>query len=204
MDIYGFLYAVYDFYNRELFSGELPYVVITLEMREGVRGYFSPSRFTDRKENFGQLCINPSYFKSGNEKRVFSTIVHEMCHIYMKAKGENVVKGYHSKAWALKMESVGLLPTSDGTKEGKKTGLSMTHLIIKGGLFERKTGILMNERGMKFSLFSAKDYASEAKAGEKAVPGTRVKYECACSSFWGKKGMDVTCNKCGKKFQRRF
>ncbi len=202
MDIYEFLYKVYDFYNRELFDGKLPYVVITLEMREGVRGYYSSSKFTDRKKDLGQLCINPYYFTEKNEKRVFSTIVHEMCHIYMKMQGENVVKGYHSKKWAMKMESIGLLPTSDGTKNGKKTGLGMTHLVIKGGLFEEKTRILTGEMGMRFSIFSQKK--EESMAAEKKVPGTRVKYECGCSSFWGKKGMDVTCNRCNKKFIRRY
>lgn len=199
MEIYDFLYKVYDFYNKKLFNSSLPYVVITLEVREGVRGYYSESRFTDRKKNIGQLCINPSFFVSGNERRVFSTIVHEMCHIYMKMKGEDVVKGYHSKKWAEKMESVGLQPTSDGTKNGKKTGLSMTHLIIRGGPFDVNTKILTENMGMKFSIFSS-DKSIEKKASEKTVPGTRVRYECKCSSFWAKKGMDVTCNKCGNKF----
>lgn len=204
MEIYEFLYRIYDFYNKELFNGELPYVVITLEKREGVRGYFSPSTFTDSKKNIGQLCINPKYFISGNEMRVFSTIVHEMCHIYMKIKGENVVKGYHSIAWAKKMESIGLQPTSNGKKDGRKTGLSMTHLIIKGGLFENKTKELTQVMKMKFSIFSSTKNEEQIKASEKTIPGKRIRYACLCSSFWGKKGMEVQCIKCGKKFKEEY
>lgn len=202
MDIYEFLYKVFDFYNKELFGGLLPYVVITLEEREGVRGYFSPSSFKDGREKLiGKFCINPKFFVPGNEWRVFSTIVHEMCHLYMKKSGENVVKGYHSKAWSALMESIGLLPTSNGKEDGKKTGFSMTHLVIKGGLFEKKTRELVEKEGMKFILFSSElKKGEEERVSEKSVPGRRVRYSCDCSSFWGRKGMNVHCNECNKDF----
>lgn len=201
MEIYDFLYEIYDYYNRELFEGQLPYVVITLEEREKVRGYFSPSRFTDSRKNIGQLCINPQYFIPGNEERVYSTIVHEMCHILMKMKGEDVVKGYHSVKWAEQMMRIGLIPTSDGTEKGKKTGFSVTHLIEKEGLFSVKTKELIEKRKMLFSIFSSKINKEEIyRNNDKSVPGKRIRYECGCSSFWGKKGMNVYCKKCNKDF----
>jgi len=36
----------YDFFNRELFSGTLPHVLVTLQRHANTRGYFSADRFT--------------------------------------------------------------------------------------------------------------------------------------------------------------
>ena len=35
----------YDFFNRELFGGSLPQVLVTLQRHANTRGYFSPERF---------------------------------------------------------------------------------------------------------------------------------------------------------------
>jgi hypothetical protein len=38
----------YDFFNRELFAGTLPQVLVTLQRHANTRGYFSPQRFKGR------------------------------------------------------------------------------------------------------------------------------------------------------------
>jgi hypothetical protein len=38
----------YDFFNRELFGGGLPQVLVTLQRHANTRGYFSPERFSGR------------------------------------------------------------------------------------------------------------------------------------------------------------
>jgi hypothetical protein len=40
----------YDFFNRELFAGSLPQVLVTLQRHANTRGYFSPERFKGRIE----------------------------------------------------------------------------------------------------------------------------------------------------------
>ena len=35
----------YDFFNRELFAGSLPQVLVTLQRHANTRGYFAPFRF---------------------------------------------------------------------------------------------------------------------------------------------------------------
>ena len=38
----------YDFFNRELFGGTLPQVLVTLQRHAKTYGYFSPQRFSGR------------------------------------------------------------------------------------------------------------------------------------------------------------
>ena len=38
----------YDFFNRELFAGSLPQVLVTLQRHANTTGYFSPERFKGR------------------------------------------------------------------------------------------------------------------------------------------------------------
>jgi hypothetical protein len=38
----------YDFFNRELFAGSLPQVLVTLQRHANTRGYFAPLRFKGR------------------------------------------------------------------------------------------------------------------------------------------------------------
>jgi hypothetical protein len=39
----------YDFFNRELFAGSLPQVLVTLQRHANTRGYFSPDRFNQNR-----------------------------------------------------------------------------------------------------------------------------------------------------------
>src|SRR2546423_13257854 len=54
----------YDFFNRELFEGSLPQVLVTLQRHANTRGYFSPERFSGRVNNAAvhELALNPDNF----------------------------------------------------------------------------------------------------------------------------------------------
>lgn len=203
MVIYDFLYDAYRHFNKTLFSNKLPSkVVISIERRTNIKGYFSSSRFKVNGENINvsQITLNPSYLRSGEEKKVLSTLVHEMCHLYTDFNGEKVCNGYHSKKWSELMEEVGLLPTSDGTKNGKKTGFHMTHLIIKDGKFEKECNLFLSQN-KNFDVIEnneSQKYAESDMKKEKKS-GVRVKYSCDCSSVWGKKELVIICQKCGKQ-----
>lgn len=205
MVIYDFLYDAYRHFNKTLFENKLPFkVVISIERRTNIKGYFSSSRFEVNGENVNvsQITLNPSYFRNGEERKVLSTLVHEMCHLYIDMKGEKCCNGYHSKKWSELMKEVGLLPTSDGTKNGKKTGFRMTHLIIKGGRFDSECAAFLSEK-KNFDVVenneSIKYAQSDLKKEKKS--GVRVKYSCGCCSVWGKKELVIYCKKCGKKME---
>lgn len=206
MIIYDFLYKAYKYYNQKLFENKLPErIVITIERRSNIKGYFSSSRFSDQRENdvLSQITLNPSYFGKGDEKKVLSTLVHEMCHLYMDMSGEKLSQGYHSKKWASWMENIGLLPTDNGMKDGKKTGFRMTHLIIKGGKFDEVTKLFLNQNSFDV-IEKEEDYIGAAEkdvSGFRKKNGTRIRYSCGCSLIWGKKGLNIICGKCGNKFE---
>jgi hypothetical protein len=59
----GFQQA-YDFFNRELFGGSLPQVLVTLQRHAKTYGYFSPECFSGRIDNGAvhELALNPDGF----------------------------------------------------------------------------------------------------------------------------------------------
>lgn len=61
---YAELQAAFDHYNRELFGGELPPCLITMQREKRTYGYFSSERFVHRhdRSKTDEIAINPSYF----------------------------------------------------------------------------------------------------------------------------------------------
>ena len=130
------------------------------------------------------------------------------------ADRETFSKSYHNKHWADKMELVGLMPSTDGTPNGKRTGRSCTHYIIEGGVFEAAANKLI---GTGFGLTwadSLEGMQKPATGGEQggkvtgsgAIPVTpkraakrksKTKYSCShsmCkSNAWAKSGMVLYC-----------
>ena len=71
----------YDFFNRELFAGSLPQVLVTLQRHANTRGYFAPFRFKGRidKQTVHELALNPDNFTGRSDELILSTLTHEMC-----------------------------------------------------------------------------------------------------------------------------
>jgi SprT-like family len=89
----------YDFFNRELFSGSLPQVLVTLQRHARTYGYFSPERFSGRiaKTTVHELALNPDGFAGRTDAMILSTLVHEMCHVWQQTHGKAPRKGYHDR-----------------------------------------------------------------------------------------------------------
>jgi hypothetical protein len=138
--------AAYDFFNVELFGGELPNCLITVKAQPRSRGYFAWDRWDNQitAEKTDEISMNSLLFAHQSLDVTLSTLVHEMAHLWhFRIEPETFSKTYHNKAWAAKMETVGLMPTTDGTKEGAKTGRSCTHYIIEGDVFEAASAKLI-------------------------------------------------------------
>jgi SprT-like family len=127
----------YDFFNRILFAGSLPQVLVTLQRHANTRGYFSPERFKGRVENAAvhELALNPDTFTGRTDELILSTLTHEMCHVWQETYGEPSRQGYHNREWAMKMREVGLQPTTTGEPGGKETGQAVTHYILPDGRY---------------------------------------------------------------------
>lgn len=219
--IYAELQLAYDHFNKGLFSGELPECILLLDNKERrVLGYFASERFVN---DIGIKCdiiaMNPMHFANPNRQivGVLQTIVHEMCHLWQHHFGKNIsLKVYHNKEWAIKMESVGLMPSKTGKPYGSKTGQQMMDYPVENGLFMQYCQTLltpgyqlswrdrftMNETGLvaTISLNNIDDVEIELPSTPNR--SNRIKYTCpACkSNVWGKQSLNIVCVDCDEQF----
>ena len=149
---YQLLQKAFDYFNDCLFSQHLPQVLLTLHRKRSALGYFSSACFTLRdgneKQYIHEIAINPDYFSENiPTKRILSTLVHEMAHLWQQEFGRKRSHGYHNKEWANKMESIGLMPSTSGLPGGKRTGKNCSHYVIKGGRFDFACAVFIDNYG---------------------------------------------------------
>jgi hypothetical protein len=196
--------AAYDFFNKELFSGQLPECVIILDSKQKrTLGYFTPNRYENEEEGLrDELAMNPARFRNRSLIEVLSTLVHEMCHVWQQHFGDKKsLRTYHNREWGAKMESLGLMPSNTGLPGGKKTGQQMTHYIIKGGPFENACKRLLAN---KFKISWAEAGAvTNGGISPKKKGNSKCKYTCEfCgTAVWGKPNLRLICGLCQTAFQ---
>lgn len=137
-DLYGQLQGLADHFNRTLFDGRLPRTIITLQRSAHTAGHFSESRWRHVSgELVGELALNPTYFAHRPLLALCQTVVHELCHLWQQIDGSASRPGYHNRAWADRMEQIGLMPSSTGLPGGARTGQRMADYPMHGGAFLR-------------------------------------------------------------------
>lgn len=135
-EIYQELQGTYNFFNEELFAGELPKCLITIQRKRSTKGYFAPKWWKNTKGRYtDEIALNPDFIKEYNVKEALSTLVHEMCHLWQEHYGKPSDHGYHNKQWAQKMQLSGLTPSDTGQAGGEMLGYTMTHYITPNGIF---------------------------------------------------------------------
>lgn len=213
---------LYKFYNENLFNSELPECIVNMSRKGGSYGFFSPERWRGEadaeKTTVHEISINPD-FMSRTDKEWHSTLVHEMCHLWQEEFGNPSRTAYHNKEWADKMERIGLMPSDTGQPGGKRTGQSMTHYIISGGLFEQVFNMLdeadLKNLRLKYKprltisalVAKAGGEGKEGKEGEEPgepkapKSGKKFKYTCSCgNNVWGRDGLRLHCCECDTDF----
>jgi hypothetical protein len=184
----------YDFFNRELFGGSLPQVLVTLQRHARTYGYFSPQRFSGRvdKTAVHELALNPDGFAGRTDGEILSTLVHEMCHVWQQTHGKAPRKGYHDRQWTAKMREIGLQPSSTGEEGGQETGQSVSHYIIIEGRFA-KAYVKLAATGFALHWQSA----PASKQG-KAKKSGKTKFTCPeCGqNAWAKPDALLLCGEC--------
>src|SRR3546814_4810736 len=120
---YAELQLAFDHYNRELFAGELPPCLITMQREKRSYGYFSSERFVHHhdKSKTVEIAINPAYFSVVPLLEVLQTVAHEMVHAWQFHFGNPSRSGYHNREWADNMEAIGLMPPSTGQPGGARS-----------------------------------------------------------------------------------
>jgi predicted SprT family Zn-dependent metalloprotease len=202
---YTSLTQVYDFFNAELFGGQLPPCLITMQRHKGAYGYFSGERFAsldDPQELTDEIALNPTQFRQRTTTETLSTLVHEMVHLWQHHHGKPPRKAYHDKQWAAKMREVGLIPTATGEPGGKETGQKMTHIIDERGPFARACAQLLAERPAILYHDRAGDDEEGRKTRQKKA-ASKTKYTCGgCgANAWAKPRTNLWCGDCQEAMQ---
>mgnify|MGYP000852476491 FL=1 len=138
---YAELQQAFEHYNVDLFDGQIPRCLITMQREKRTYGYYSTKRFVHRDDHttIDEIAINPAYFGIVPLLEILQTLVHEMTHAWQQHFGSPGRRGYHNKEWADKMEHIGLMPSSTGKPGGSRTGEKMADYAIEGGLFMQAT-----------------------------------------------------------------
>jgi predicted SprT family Zn-dependent metalloprotease len=190
---------LFDYYNKELFNGKLNDCMINMSRLKGASGFFIPKRWNgaiEKKLDIHEISLNPEYLDRMDVDWQ-STLVHEMVHLWQHDYGKTSRNGYHNRQWALKMEEIGLIPSSTGQPGGKKTGQRMTHYIAVDGLFINAFNRLIKKQ-LKYTPLPI---SKESKSAHGTM--SKIKYECPCGNkVWGKPELHIICAVCNKSFEQ--
>jgi len=175
--------------------------VLTLQRNRVAYGYFAGARFMRRTgELADEIALNPAHFAAQPIEATLSTLVHEQVHQWQHHHGKPGRRGYHNKQWALRMWTIGLVPSDTGAPGGRRTGERMSHYIQAGGAFARACAELVVQ---PFTIHWLDRAAALSQASPDTQPsparlGTRVKYRCqtCAAQAWGKPGLALLCGTC--------
>ena len=189
--------AMYDYFNRVLFGGELRPVILNFSRAAHSYGFFAPERWeasAKGTERTHEISLNPAHLATRPAREVASTLVHEMAHAWQHEYGTPSARGYHNKEWAQKMDEIGLGPSATGAPGGARVGFKMTHYIIEGGPFARAFAAMPEKHLLPWSSWEP-DPAARRKIRKLALAKNKVKYTCpVCeANAWGKPELHLVC-----------
>lgn len=220
------LNGAYKYFNRVLFKNKLPGCILNFSRLKGTHGFMAPERWKrvqDKEFGIHEISLTPTTLYR-TPILIFSTLVHEMIHLWQWEFGEPSRSGYHNKEWAQKMRELGLIPSHTGQPGGKETGQHMTHYIEEGGryqlAFEKmpKSYILpftsLEGEMMKRLIEGSSNGKDEDGDGTEDAKKTRLrklrppsqnktKYTCpGCQvNVWGRPALQIQCVNCEEVFE---
>jgi len=193
---------LFAYYNKKLFRGMLPPVLVGLVHSNKFEGAFIPNswlKWKDRLRPVHQIVLN--VFTIGRDaKRFHSCLVHEMVHVYVQEFYGGASNGYHCKRFAAVMRYVGLQASDTGKHGGKETGYRMSDYVIEGGAFEKAFNVITAKEIAKYSVpyhslhalfaeYTASGNIEVSTTTEKVEPksrsGKRAVYRCGCGNKQG-------------------
>lgn len=148
--MYGELLQAYHWFNRALFQGRLPPVMVTLARKANTFGYYNHAQWVDGAgTRTGEITLNPAYLAVRSIASTLAELVHQMVHaaqhVYGKPGRPKTGGHYHNKEFAAWSEEIGLFTTDDGSPTGARQGENVTYIILEGGRFEQAVEQLLTE-----------------------------------------------------------
>lgn len=218
----------YKYFNKTLFNNQLPDVLLNLSRKGKAAGFMAPYRWREieneaakEEDRTHEISINPVILSLGNIE-VYSTLVHEMVHVWQYHEGTNK-PNYHNKDFANKMKAVGLQPSSTGKPGGKETGRSMSDYPIEGGVFLKALDKMPKNcrlfltsiesdyvKGIQIHTGQKEGESTEGQKGKleavkqpsKRPRKNKVKFTCSCgNNIWGKPLTRAICPDCNTGFK---
>jgi len=206
---FGAFEDAYKYFNKVLFSDQLPSVLLNLSRKSKAMGFAAPNSWRSSKSksaedaHLHELSINPEILHM-DLIEIYSTLVHEMAHIWQFVFGTPSRSGYHNSEWANKMIAVGLMPSTTGEPGGKIVGQRMSDYPIENGVFLK--ALKKMPKKMKFPFVCVHGErlgvgASSSGSDEKNKKN-KVKYTCPIcdTNVWGKTGLSIDCRDCCAEF----
>jgi len=192
---YAAFAQMHEYFNRRLFSGALPLVMLTFSRKPKARGFFSAERWQERADEthrVGEIALNPDCLRDIDGRTLASIVVHEQVHCWQHVAGVPGRRGYHNKEWGTKMQTIGLMPSNTGEPDGRRTGQRMTHYVIQGGPFDLAFAEMPHHIMLPFTS------GAEVVRPKRSDP-SKVKYTCSqCGiAAWGRVGLRIDCQDCG-------
>lgn len=209
---YMSLAQAFDYLNATLFTNcPLPSVLVTFQRHAKSKGYYASGMFQSRSTavvgssegmplsvegetivTTDEIALNPDAFVNHTDAEIFSTLAHEMVHLWQHVHGKAPKRAYHNRQWAEKMKSIGLQPSDTGMPGGKETGARMTHYIANGGPFHLAY-LTLAEQQITIQWQSA----PRTEAAKKKT-ASKTKYTCASceQNAWAKPDTRITCADC--------
>jgi ribosomal protein S27E len=210
---------VYNFYNGELFGGELPPCLITYQRSRKSYGYFAGDQFVDLNlfpdfarllsslksatAGIDELAINPAHLHERPVEQVLASFVHDMAHL----KRYRLVKprptpGYHDKKWRQIMLEVGLMPPATGEPGEKTTDQKVNHYIIPGGRFEIATQELLR-RGFTIRYLESEQENNSLTLRRERSKASKSRFSCVncqpAQNAWAKPSAHLICGDCNTR-----
>ena len=224
-DQFNALNGAYKYFNKSLFKKLLPGCILNFSRLRNTHGFLAPYRWRRRESkshDTHEISLTPTtLYRAPIE--IYSTLVHEMVHLWQVVFGNPSRNGYHNKEWAEKMKELGLMPTDTGKPGGRETGQHMTHYILPNGKYE----VAFKQMPEKFILlFTSLDgdlmkgliegAASGTDEGESGTPDEQTRkrmklrtpsqnkasYTCpGCNvKVWGRPNLQIRCVSCQELF----
>ena len=190
--------AMWAYFNKVLFGGELGDVILNFSRLARSLGFFAAERWRDAGDRVThEISLNPAHLKRENAKDAASTLVHEMVHLHRHGQANPPRTGYHDRQWANKMVELGLMPSSTRAPPGAPVGYRMSHYIIPGGAFERAFERMPTNCHLPWTC-GIDDEGRGKKGKKEAARKVKVKYSCpACElNVWGRRGIRLRCEDC--------
>lgn len=216
------LNGAYRYFNKALFKGQLPGCILNFSRLRNTHGFLAPYRWRRRESkshDTHEISLTPTtLYRTPLE--IYSTLVHEMAHLWQVVFGNPSRNGYHNKEWAEKMKALGLMPSDTGKPGGKETGQHMTHYIIADGDYERAFNMMPEKFILPFTSLdgdlmkgliegAASVGTDDGENGEPdeqtkkrlklRTPGrNKTKYTCpGCDvNVWGRPDLKIRCEEC--------